>query len=179
MLESADDANMHGLKIDTKVPPSDMRKRTEIAGRREHSGPIPQCFKELKMKNLRMLFLASVICMSAGVAFGQAGGGMGPGAGQGRMGAGPGASAPGMGMGMGSGGGRGAARWGSDVTPGWALMNAQERKEHQDRMRAMKTYDECKAYRDQHHEQMMARAKERGVKTLAQPRRDACNGLKP
>lgn len=57
-------------------------------------------------------------------------------------------------------------------------MNSQERKEHQDRMRNMKTYDECKAYRDQHHEQMAARAKERGGKALAQPRRDACIGLK-
>lgn len=45
-------------------------------------------------------------------------------------------------------------------------------------MRAMKTYDECKTYRDQLHEQMVARAKERGGKALAPPRRDACSGLK-
>jgi len=92
------------------------------------------------------------------------------------MGAGPVASAPGMGMGP--RGGRGAGRWGSDYTPGWSLMNQQERNEHRDRMRSMKTYEECKAYQDQHHEQMAARAKERGVKVLAQPRHDACSSLK-
>lgn len=128
------------------------------------------------MNNLRMFVLSSLIGLSAGVAFAQPGGGKGPGTGPGPMGAGPSASAPGMGMGP--GGGRGGARWGSDFTPGWSLMNPQERKDHQDRMRAMKTYDECKTYRDQHHEQMAARAKERGGKALAQPRRDACSGLK-
>lgn len=57
-------------------------------------------------------------------------------------------------------------------------MNPQERTEHRDRMRAMKSYDECKVYQDQHHEQMAARAKERGGKALPQPRRDPCAGLK-
>jgi hypothetical protein len=57
-------------------------------------------------------------------------------------------------------------------------MTPEERKDHQEHMRALKTYDECKAYRDQHHEQMAARAKERGGKALAQPRRDACSGMK-
>jgi hypothetical protein len=46
-------------------------------------------------------------------------------------------------------------------------------------MRSMKTYEECKTYLAQHHEQMAARAKERGGKALAEPRRDACAGLKP
>jgi hypothetical protein len=45
-------------------------------------------------------------------------------------------------------------------------------------MRSMKTYEECKAYQDQHHEQMAARAKERGGKALAMPRRDACGSLR-
>lgn len=72
-----------------------------------------------------------------------------------------------------------AARWGSDYTPGWSMMSPQERTEHQARMRSMKTYEECKTYQTQHHEQMAARAKERGGKALAQPRRDACAGLKP
>jgi hypothetical protein len=58
-------------------------------------------------------------------------------------------------------------------------MTPQERNEHRDRMRAMKTYEECKTYQAQHHEQMAARAKERGGAALAQPRRDACSGLKP
>lgn len=130
------------------------------------------------MKNLRLIVLASLIGVSTGVAMAQTGGGKGPGAGPGPMGAGPAASAPGMGTGMGPGAGRGAARWGSDTTPGWALMTQHERNEHRDRMRSMKTYEECKTYQDQHHQQMAARAKERGGKALAQPRRDACSGLR-
>jgi hypothetical protein len=86
---------------------------------------------------------------------------------------------PGAGAGQRPGAGTGPAqRWGSDVTPGWTLMTPQERQEHQQRMRAMTNYDECKAYQDQHREQMAARAKERGGKALAQPRRDACAALK-
>lgn len=57
-------------------------------------------------------------------------------------------------------------------------MTEQERNEHRQRMGSMKTFDDCKTYQTQHHEQMAARAKERGGKTLAQPRRDACAGLK-
>lgn len=137
------------------------------------------------MKNVQTLVLASLIGLSAGVALAQ-GGGKGPGAAPDSPGATAAASAPnagmgmgmGMGTGMGPGGGRGAARWGSDYTPGWMLMNPQERKAHQDRMHATKTYGECKSLQDQHHEQMVARAKERGGQALAQPRRDACSGLK-
>ena len=125
------------------------------------------------MKNLRTASIAVLMIVSAGVAFAQAGGGKGPGGGPVASGSGMG-----MGMGMGPGNGHGAMRWGSDVTPGWALMTPQERNEHRDRMQAMKTYEECKTYQDQHHEQMAARAKERGGQALAQPRRDACSGLK-
>ena len=128
------------------------------------------------MKNLRTMVLASLMAVSMGAAMAQPGSGKGPGAGTGPMGAGPAASAPGMGMGP--SGGQGAARYGSDYTPGWTLMSEQERNEHRDRMRSMKTYEECKSYQDQHHEQMAARAKERGGKALAQPRRDACGSLK-
>lgn len=128
------------------------------------------------MKNLRWMVLASLMGVSMGVAMAQPGGGKGPGSGAGPLGAGPAGSAPGMGMGP--GGGRGAARWGSDYTPGWTLMSQQERNEHRDRMRSMNTYEECKTYQQQHHEQMAGRAKERGGKALAQPRRDACVGLK-
>lgn len=130
------------------------------------------------MKVVRMMVLASIVGLAVGTAWAQAGaGGKGPGPGP------QAASAPGMGMGMGmgpgAGGGRGpGARWGTDSTPGWALMTEQERNEHRQRMGAMKTYDECKAYQTQQHELMAARAKERGGKVLAQPRRDACAGLK-
>ena len=130
------------------------------------------------MKSLRMIVLTSLLALSTGAVLAQPAGGRGPGGGQGPMGAGPAASAPGMGMGMGPGGGRGAARWGADYTPGWALMTQQERNEHRDRMRSMKTYEECKTYQGQHHEQMAARAKERGGKALPQPRRDPCSSLR-
>jgi len=108
----------------------------------------------------------------------------GPGPGPG-MGMGPGArgaSGPGTGMPMGPGmrgGARGPGRSGADFTPGWPMMSPKEREEHRARMQAAKTYDECKALQQQHHDQMAARAKERGASApLAQPRRDACAGLK-
>lgn len=89
---------------------------------------------------------------------------------------GPGASAPGApGMGMGM---RHGPRMGPDNTPGWALMTPAERNEHRDHMRSMKSHDECQAYMAQHHEQMAARAKEKGVSVPARPRRDACAGMK-
>ncbi len=93
---------------------------------------------------------------------------------------GPGASAPRMGMGPGGGGMmRGGPRWGADYTPGWALMTPKERDEHREQMRSAKTREECVALRDKHHEQMAARAKEKGMAMPAQPRRDACQGFKP
>ena len=127
------------------------------------------------MKSMKLLLLASMISICTGVAFAQPGSGKGPGPGTGPMG-GPAASAPAAGPGPGAG--RGMARSGSDYTSGWALMTQQERNEHRDRIRAVKTYEECHAYQVQHHEQMAARAKERGAKALSQPRRDACTSLK-
>ena len=124
------------------------------------------------MRNVRMMVLTALIGLPAVLAFAQPAGGMGSGS----MGTGLGAGAPGMGTGPGAG--RGAARSGSDFTPGWSLMAPEERKDHQAHMRGLKTYEECKSYRDQHHEQMAARVKERGGKALFQPRRDACSGLK-
>lgn len=126
------------------------------------------------MKNLHVMVLAALIGVSMTAAIAQPGGGMGPGTGP--MGAGPAASAPGTGMGQ--RGGRGVARGGSADTSGWTLMTEQERNEHRDRMRSMKSHEECKSYQDQHHEQMATRAKDRGGKALARPRRDACSGLK-
>jgi hypothetical protein len=48
-------------------------------------------------------------------------------------------------------------------TWGWQLMTPQERIEHQTKMRSFKTYDECKAYQEEHHKLMETRAKEKGV----------------
>ena len=58
------------------------------------------------------------------------------------------------------------------------MMSPQERQEHQARMSSMKSYDECKAYRDEHHRQMVERAKSKGGNPPAQPKRDACGALK-
>lgn len=123
------------------------------------------------MKRYQKALPALLVVLAAGTAAAQPASGRGPGAGPG-----PGASAPGGGMGPGMG--RGAGRWGSDFTPGWAMMTPEERNEHRDRMRNMKSYEECKAYQSQHHEQMAARAKERGGKPMPGPRHDACAGLK-
>lgn len=127
------------------------------------------------MKITRCLLIASLVGLSAGIALAQ--GGPGPGGPDGP--GSPGGAGPAVGMpGKGPGAGPGAARWGTEYTPGWALMTAQERNVHRERMRAMTNYEECKAFQQQHHEQMAARAKERGVKTPSAPRRDACAGLK-
>jgi hypothetical protein len=56
-------------------------------------------------------------------------------------------------------------KFGADNTPGWSMMSRAEHKEHRDKMHSMKTYDECKAYHEEHMKQMEARAKEKG-KTL-------------
>lgn len=124
------------------------------------------------MKRVLSALWVAGLSLSMGVAWAQAGG----------AGPAPQASAPGAGgprMGMGPGGGmRGGPRWGSDYTPGWAMMTPAEREAHREQMRATKTYEECQALRDRHREQMLARAKERGINPPAQPRRDGCVGLK-
>jgi hypothetical protein len=64
-----------------------------------------------------------------------------------------------------------------DNTTGWALMSAEERAAHRDKMRGAKTYDECKAAQDEHHKAMEARAKEKGL-TLPAPRNNGCDRMK-
>lgn len=129
------------------------------------------------MSTTRHRMVASAVVLGATVALAQ--GSAGAGAGPRMQGAGPSVSAPGMGAGPAQRAERQASgRWGSDYTPGWALMTTPERNEHRDRLRAMKTLEECHAYVAQHHEQMAARAKERN-QPLPKPRRDACANLKP
>ena len=69
-------------------------------------------------------------------------------------------------------------RSGRYFTPGWSLMSAEERKEHQEHMNNIKSEDECRTYLEQHHEKMAARAKEKNGKALAKPWRDACGSFK-
>ena len=73
--------------------------------------------------------------------------------------------------------GPGRYRFQQDNTPGWTLMTPAERTEFQTRMRAAKTYDECKAIQAEHHAAIEARAKEKGV-TLNVPRYNACDQMK-
>ena len=95
---------------------------------------------------------------------------------------GPGAGGGGGGMGggpcmQGGGGGGGGMRFNQKNTPGWTLMTQEERTEMQNKMRAVKTYDECKQLQTEHRAQMEARAKEKGV-TLGEPRQNRCDRMK-
>jgi hypothetical protein len=119
------------------------------------------------MKTIRrLLTVTAALLIAAGTVSAQPGPGAGPV---------PGASAPRGGPG---GPGRMGGRWGTDFTSGWSMMTSAERQEHQAKMRSMTNHDDCKAYMDQHHQQMAERAKEKGRTVPAQPRRDACAGLK-
>jgi hypothetical protein len=63
-------------------------------------------------------------------------------------------------------------------TWGWQLMTPEERIEHQNKMRSFKTYEECKAYQEEHHKQMEARAKEKGVTLPPMGPRYGCDNMK-
>jgi len=86
------------------------------------------------------------------------------------------------GMGGPDGGGPGMGgwqgwKWDSGNVAGWQLMTPEERTEHQNKMRSMKTYDECTAYQQEHHKLMEQRAKEKGA-TLPTPQTNACDRMK-
>jgi hypothetical protein len=83
---------------------------------------------------------------------------------------------PGYGPGGGPGKGQGW-RFNADNTTGWSLMTAEERTAHRDRMLSFKTYDECQAYRTEHHAAMQARAKEKGLPPPT-PRQNVCDSMK-
>ena len=77
---------------------------------------------------------------------------------------------PGPGYGPGRGGPMGGPmmggpRVGADVTPGWAMMTPDERREHQEKMRGFKDQQACQAYMEDFHKKMQERAKQQG-KTL-------------
>jgi hypothetical protein len=78
--------------------------------------------------------------------------------------------------GPGMGGGRGM-RFNQNNTPGWTLMTPEERTAMQTKMRAVKTYEECKQLQTEHHTAMQARATEKGV-TLNAPRQNGCDNMR-
>lgn len=63
-------------------------------------------------------------------------------------------------------------------TTGWQIMTPEERTVHQNQMRSFKTYDECKAYQEEHHKQMEERAKEKGLTLPAMGARYGCDNMK-
>lgn len=85
----------------------------------------------------------------------------------------------GMGAGPGSGqmGGMRGMRFNQTNTPGWTLMTPEERTAIQTKMRAVKTYEECKLVQSEQHAAMEVRAKEKGV-TLNVPRQNGCDRMK-
>lgn len=70
------------------------------------------------------------------------------------------------------------ARWGSEDTPGWPMMSPDERQVHRERMGGFTSYPDCRKYMDLHHDQMAARAKERGLAMPGRPMHDACGPLR-
>ena len=126
----------------------------------------------LKSKILIALLGAAL----AASVFAQPGPGMGGG-----MGGGPGMqnAGPGAGAGMGpgrQGAGRGM-RFNQGNTQGWALMTPEERTAHREKMRSVKTVEECKALQAEHRSVMEERAKGKGV-TLPTPRQNGCDRMK-
>jgi hypothetical protein len=111
------------------------------------------------LKKLLIPMIAGLALATTALA--QPGPGMGGGPGMGRMG----------------GGGPGAG-WRADTgnTPGYVLMTEQERLEHQNRLRSMKTYQECSAYVSEHRAQMATRAQEKG--TTLRAFRNPCDMMK-
>lgn len=85
---------------------------------------------------------------------------------------------PGMGAGMGNGARMGPGpRFGANNTAGWGMMTPEERNAHRQQMLSAKSLEECRAIQQQHHDQMAARAKERGMTMPASPRRDPCQWM--
>jgi Spy/CpxP family protein refolding chaperone len=69
-------------------------------------------------------------------------------------------------------------RWGKNYTPGWAMMNAKERKDYQTKIEAIHTQSECKAFVESTAQQMAERPKSKGMAAPAAAKRDACAKLK-
>lgn len=133
---------------------------------------------------VQVVVLGAALAAPAMAQMGQGMGG-GWGGGPGMQG---GAAGQGGWYGMGPGGGRGMSGMGrggmgrgmmanQNVARGWQLVTPEERTAQQVKMRAVKTYDECKLVQTEHRSTIEARAKEKGVNVLT-PRGNPCDNLK-
>lgn len=135
----------------------------------------------MKIKSVALIALLGAAFAAPLLAQPGPGWGMGGGMGMGMMGMGGG---PGM-----QNGGPGAGRWGpgaggmrgmgfNQANSGvWSLMTPEERIASQTKMRAVKTYDECKLVQTEQRTLMETRAKEKGL-TLPTPRQNGCDNMK-
>ena len=112
------------------------------------------------MKRVTMILLTAAFAASSAIA-------QGPGSGPG----------PGGGPGKGPGKGPGWS-FNKDNTRGWSMMSREERAEHRSRMTAMKSYEECMSYLEEHRKVMEARAKERGRPGPGAPAQNMCDRMK-
>lgn len=62
-------------------------------------------------------------------------------------------------------------------TAGWQFMTPDERIEHQRRMRSFETYEECSAYKAEHHARMAERALREGF-VLERKTESGCEQLR-
>lgn len=96
-----------------------------------------------------------------------------------RRGMGHGMSGTTMGSGPGTGMmGGGRADTDPAFTPGWSLMTPEERRAHWERIRSAATPEECERYMEEHHQQMVERAKARGETLPSRPRPGPCASMR-
>lgn len=126
-------------------------------------------FKSITLAALLGAALTTTVMAQPGPGMG---GGMGMGGGPGMQNGGPGAGQMGP-----AGRGMRGMRFDQNNTRGWTLMTQEERTAMQIKMRAVKTYDECKVVQGDQRKVMESRAKEKGV-TLPVPRQNACDNMK-
>ena len=127
---------------------------------------------------IQVVVLGAALAAPAMAQMGMGGGGGGWGGGPG-MQSGMNGQGGGYGMARGSKGrGKGGGMMANqNVTRGSQLMTPEERTAQQVKMRAVKTYDECKVLQTEHRSTMEARAKDKGVNMFT-PRGNPCDNLK-
>lgn len=70
-------------------------------------------------------------------------------------------------------------RAGPGYTNGWSLMTDEERHDYRAKITAMLNAGACRAFVEQHHRDMVTRAKETNASLPPPARLDVCDGLPP